>query len=175
MNNISIDPCGDRTLIVGTGENQKRFLVSSKAMCLASPVWKTRLTGPDREGTAKEILFPEGKPDALLVTLRIAHLQFKDLPSSLSFQRLVNLAIVCNEYDMVPIVQPFLTKWITPLEHLAEMTGFEEWLFVAWAFGRPEIFRRITNRLVLHASTNADGQCLNETNKVLDDCHMPPG
>lgn len=85
-NNISIDPNGDRTLIVGTGENQKFFRVSSKAMSLASPVWKAMFTGPYRESTAEEISFPEAEPNALLIALRIAHLQFKDLPSSLDFQ-----------------------------------------------------------------------------------------
>jgi hypothetical protein len=173
QNSILIDPCGDRSLIVGTGENQKRFLVSSKAMCLASPVWRAMFTGPYKEGAAKEIAFPEGKPDALLITLRIAHLQFKDLPSSLDFQGLVHLAVVCDEYDLVPIVRPFLMNWIRPLEPLAQEIGFEEWLLVAWTFGFPEIFARITSRLVLNASTNEDRQCLNETGKVLGD-FMPP-
>jgi len=173
-NNISIDPYGDRTLIVGNGENQKRFLVSSNAMRLASPVWRAMFTGPYREGTAIEIPFPDGNPDAFLITLRIAHLQFNNLPSSLDFQGLVNLALVCDVYDMVQIVRPFITKWIEPLEPLAEKIGFEEWLLVAWTFSYPKIFERIASRLVLCASTNADGQCLNEKNKVLDD-FMPPG
>ena len=158
-NSITIDPYGDRSLIIGDGKNQKRFLVSSNAMRLASPVWKSMFTGPYKEAVAKEIPFPEGKPDAFLITLRIAHLRFDDLPSLLDFQELVNLAIVCDEYDMVPTVRPFLTKWITPLEPLADKIGFEEWLFVAWTFGCPEIFERVSRRLVLCASTNADGQC----------------
>lgn len=64
-NSITIDPYGDRSLIIGDGKNQKRFLVSSNAMRLASPIWKSMFTGPYKEGTAKEIPFPEGKPDAL--------------------------------------------------------------------------------------------------------------
>jgi hypothetical protein len=174
-NSITIDPYGDRSLIIGDGKNQKRFLVSSNAMRLASPIWKSMFTGPYKEGTAKEIPFPEGKPDAFLITLQIAHLRFADLPSLLDFQGLVNLAIVCDEYDMVPTVCPFLAKWITPLEPLANKIGFEEWLFVAWTFGYPKIFEQLSRRLVLCARTNADGQCLNETMKVLDDCSMPPG
>jgi hypothetical protein len=173
-NVISIDPDGDRCLIVGTEENQKSFRVSSKAMCLASPVWRAMLTGPYKEATAKEIPFPAAEPGALIIALRIAHLQFRDLPSSLDFQELVNLAALCDEYDMVPIVRPFSTKWIHTLEPLAEKIGFEEWLFVAWTFGCPEIFDRIACRLVLFASTNAYGQCLNEEEKVLED-FMPPG
>jgi hypothetical protein len=174
-NSITIDPYGDRSLIIGEKENQKRFLVSSNAMRLASPVWERMFTGPYKEGTAKEIPFPEGKPDALLIVLRIAHLRFKDLPLLLDFQELVNLAVVCDEYDLVPTVRPFLTKWITPLEPLADKIGFEEWLFVAWTFGYPKIFEQISRRLVLCASTNAGGQCLDGTMKVLDDCFMPPG
>jgi hypothetical protein len=37
-NSITIDPYGDRSLIIGDGKNQKRFLVSSNAMRLASPI-----------------------------------------------------------------------------------------------------------------------------------------
>jgi hypothetical protein len=103
-NSITIDPYGDRSLIIGDGKNQKRFLVSSNAMRLASPIWKSMFTGPYKEGTATEIPFPEGKPDAFLITLQIAHLRFADLPSLLDFQGLVNLAIVCDEYDMVPTI-----------------------------------------------------------------------
>ena len=171
---ISIDPNGDRSLIVGTGMNQKLFRVSSKAMCLASPVWNAMFTGPYKEATAEEISLPEAEPNALLITLRIAHLQFKELPSSLDFQELVNLAAVCDVYDMVPIVRPFVKEWIRASEPLAEEIGYEEWLLVAWTFGYPEIFARIARRLVLYASTNADGQCLNEKNKVLED-FIPPG
>jgi hypothetical protein len=172
--NISIDPNGDRTLIVGTGENQKLFRVSSKAMSLASPVWKAMFTGPYRESTAEEISFPEAEPNALLIALRIAHLQFKDLPSSLDFQGLLDLAFICDVYDMVPIIRPFSTDWISALEPLAEQVGHEEWLSIAWTFGLREIFERTARMLVLCASTNAAGQCLNAENQVLDD-FTPPG
>jgi hypothetical protein len=168
--NISFDPNGDRCLIVSTGENQKRFQVSSKAMCLASPVWKAMFTGGCKETTAEEISFPEADPNALSITLRIAHLQFKDLPSSLNFKELLRLAAICDEYDLVKIVRPFLAKWIEPFERLALKNGYpEEWLLVAWTFGNREVFGSITRRILLCARTNADGQCLNEKNRILED------
>ena len=173
-NDFSLDPRGDRSLIVGNGTNQKRFLVSSHAMRFASPVWRAMLTGPYEEGTAEEISFPSDDPDALLVMLRIAHLQFKDVPSLLEFKELVNVAAACDKYEMVSISRPFSKKWIEHLEPLSEKTGFEEWLFVAWTFGYPEIFNRIMDRLVLNASTSADGQCLKEKNQILDEYIMPP-
>lgn len=173
-NIISIDPNGDRSLIVGTGENQKVFRVSSKAMCLASPVWKAMFAGPFKEATAQEISFPEAEPNALLITLRIAHLQFKELPSFLDFHQLLNLAVVCDVYDLVSIVRPFLTGWITASRPIADRIGYEEWLLVAWTFGYREEFERSTCRLVLCVGTNEDGQCLTETNKVLKD-FMAPG
>jgi len=173
-NDITLDPYGDRCLVVGTGDNQTRILVSSHAMRLASPVWKAMLTGPYQEGTAEEIPFPSDDPDAFLIMLQIAHLQFNDLPSSLEFQELVNVAAICDKYDMVSIFRPFSKKLIEPLEPLAKEIGFEEWLFIAWTFGYPEIFERVMNRLVLHSSTNANGQCLNEKGKILDELLMPP-
>lgn len=168
--NISFDPNGDRCLIVGTGDNQKRFRVSSNAMCLASPVWKAMFTGGWKETTTEEISFPEADPNALSIALRIAHLQFKDLPSSVNFKELLRLAGICDEYDLVKIVRPFLAKWIERFERLALKNEYpEEWLLVAWTFGNRDVFGSITRRILLYARTNADGQCLNEKNKILED------
>lgn len=75
---------------------------------------------------------------------------------------------------MVPIIRPFSTDWISALEPLAGQVGHEEWLSIAWTFGLREIFERTARMLVLCASTNAAGQCLNAENQVLDD-FTPPG
>jgi hypothetical protein len=56
-------------------------------MCLASPVWKAMFTRGCKETTAEEISFPEADPNALSITLRIAHLQFKDFTIIIELQR----------------------------------------------------------------------------------------
>ncbi|KAK4697983.1 hypothetical protein P7C71_g179, partial [Lecanoromycetidae sp. Uapishka_2] len=77
---INVDPSGDLTLLVGDPdkEAQQSFLVSSKAMQLASPVWATLFDPQGRflEANAKEVSLPDDDPHALLILLHIAHLNF---------------------------------------------------------------------------------------------------
>jgi hypothetical protein len=53
---------------------------------------------------------PDDDEMALLVVLRAAHLQFHQLPpaSPMPFHRLLNLAVVCEKYDTMKVVRPFL-------------------------------------------------------------------
>lgn len=42
---------------------------------------------------------PEDDPDALLILLRIAHLQFSDLPDALVvYEHFLQLAVLCDKY-----------------------------------------------------------------------------
>ena len=75
---------------------------------------------------------------------------------------------------MVSIVRPFIKNWTGPWEGVSNKIGFEEWLFVAWTFGYPKIFKPIMDRLVLNTTTNAGGQCLNEKKTILDQIVTPP-
>lgn len=100
---IILDASGDLSLLVGEGENQVTFRVSSKAMCLASPVWHVMLdpSGPFKEARPENdsVLFPEDDAQALQILLYIAHLQFHSIPETLSFTQLLNLAIICDKYN----------------------------------------------------------------------------
>lgn len=77
------------------------FVVSSKVMCLASPVWRAMLDPQGHWAKQPSGVFSllEDDPDALLIILRIAHLQFSDLPDALViYKHLVQLAVLCDKY-----------------------------------------------------------------------------
>jgi hypothetical protein len=99
---------GDATLIIGS--NQQHILVSTSVLRRASPVWCIMFNDRWAESQATEIRLPDDDTDAMLTVLRIAHLNFSDVPqkSSMSFHQLVQLAVVCDKYDLVGIVRPFL-------------------------------------------------------------------
>lgn len=93
-----LDPAGDVQLSTET----QTFLVSSKVMCLASPVWRAMFDpqGPwAKRSSTGPFSLPEDDPDALLTILRIAHLHFSDLPDALVvYQHLLQLAVLCDKY-----------------------------------------------------------------------------
>lgn len=155
---ISLHDNGDRTIIVGEKENGQRiYRVSTLAMSMASPIWKAMFNPASgfRESNPDIVVeFPGDDPDAMLILLRIAHLQFKDVPKSVTFACLAELAVLCDKYDTVGLVQPFIENWMRPWTLLCLESGYEDWLFIAWTFGCQQIFDRLVESLVLSTSAS---------------------
>ncbi|KAF1829917.1 hypothetical protein BDW02DRAFT_535226 [Decorospora gaudefroyi] len=171
---------GDATLILGDdADTRQPVLVSKTAMCLASSVWKAMFEPHWRENEATEIPLPDDDIEATLIALRIAHLRFHELPKEhgLTIETLHALAMVCDKYDLVRLVRPFLDlhEWSEchfPLKK-KRARYHPNWLFFAWTFGYKDSFiafeKYITQRIGLDAHGNA----------VTDDCygfpdHFPP-
>jgi hypothetical protein len=146
---------GDAILLVGPGDSPQPILVSKTAMSMASPVWKAMF---DRqrwtESSATEIPFPDDDVDAMLIVLRIAHLRFSDLPSEKPFKLrdLLQLAVLCDKYDVVKLVRPFLDlhHWTRGLIPNVEtrINCHPSWLFIAWTFGYKDTFVALAKHLV---------------------------
>lgn len=109
------------------------FKLFSHALSFASPVWKKLIFPPfplltsradGEEPNSKtsyvtnesfpdiELDFTEDNPEALLVLLRIAHLQFSTIPSDLPYVILNNVAILCDKYNCRSLVKPWLKDWL---------------------------------------------------------------
>lgn len=154
---VHVDPSGDIKLLAQDGEKKKTFVVSSKAMCLASPVWSAMLNPKSHFKEAKpdngEISLKDDDQEALSILLDIAHLRFSKIPLSLTYELLVGVAVLCDKYDLVTLVRPWLPKWYEKLWDLRNGDGFEKWLFIAWTFGDAITFERNAVRLVLEIKT----------------------
>ena len=144
---VYLDPSGDLRLLVEYEDKQtlitvtNTFVVSSQVMCLASPVWRAMLDpnghfmeAQDTSKDRKARLLGDD-PNALLLVLRIAHLDFKNLPSKLDDQEVWHLADLCDKYDIVKLVRPWITKWMQPMGRYVfakvDPNDHERWLFVA--------------------------------------------
>ena len=92
-----VDPSGDLTVHAGEKGHQKTFIVSPKAMCLASHVWREML---NRTGLCEQnrIDLTGDDLDALLILLRISHLQFSEVPLHVTYTLLVHLAVLCTRW-----------------------------------------------------------------------------
>jgi hypothetical protein len=167
-------PDPDLTLLVG-GElgPVHKFKVSRSALCLASTVFCAMLRGKFSEAKKVEIELEEDDPDALLIVLRIAHWKLSEVRRSLSKAQLVNVATICDKYDMVTICRPFVPGWVQGWLGSRSCGDFEESLWVAWVFGYENDFDRIANSLLLNITTDSIGDIMH-ANVRLCEKTMPP-
>ena len=189
---IYLDPSGDLRLLIDAHGNQKQagreggieqgtrtLVVSSKVLCLASPVWRAMFNSSGHFAEAcssagvREVRLADDDPDALLLVLRIAHLQFRDISTELAFKQLLNIALVCDKYDISELVRPWLPQWLGWLKPMMSQPGYEEWLFIAWTFGDARDYEKLASQLVSQMTTDEKGQCY-RSGKLLGR-NLPPG
>ncbi|KAH8730366.1 hypothetical protein GQ44DRAFT_700203 [Phaeosphaeriaceae sp. PMI808] len=171
---------GDAILRIGPLVDQQMVQVSRSVMVLASPVWRAMLEGPQwTESTAAEIPFLDDDVDAMLIVLRIAHLLFKELPrkEELPLEDLLHLAIVCDKYDLVGLVRPFLDLYSWAEVHrpnFKKKTNCNHsWLFVAWTFGYTDSFESLMIYMVKEMILESDDVIIVNGTKLLS-IDLPP-
>ncbi|KAF2190887.1 hypothetical protein K469DRAFT_512956, partial [Zopfia rhizophila CBS 207.26] len=173
---ITLHEQGDVTLIIG--EEEQRVVVSTSILRRASPVWQAMFGERWAESEATEVPLPDDDVEAMVTVLRIAHLRFDEVPQKhgLSFKQLLSLAIICDKYDTVKIVRPFmyLHEWHLKWRPQVAKPGYEEWLFISWTFGYPEIFEIVAQHLLMTVYIDQSGNCLTENGKPIA-ANMPPG
>ena len=173
------DPDGDLKILAGTEKDREIFIVSSKAMSLACKPWKA-MVGPDSkfiEGTSSAdaaVPLPDDDIIALKILLNVAHLRFSLVPDFLSFEDLLQVAIICDKYDAAELVQPWLQGWLMDAQTLSQFVNHEGWLFISWTFGLSDLFRKVAQTIASDLEVVADS---NYTigGRALEHHHMPPG
>ncbi|KAF4497633.1 hypothetical protein FAGAP_6209 [Fusarium agapanthi] len=97
-----------------------RMLVSGKHLELASPIFKTMVTGPFAEGKTdvsgfRQITASDWDPEAFKIILTIMHGYNRDVPRSLSLEMLVKVAMIVNYYDCLESVELYMEIWLETL------------------------------------------------------------
>ncbi|KAF2422608.1 hypothetical protein EJ08DRAFT_477381 [Tothia fuscella] len=136
---------------------------------------KSMFASNSTEANEEEVAFPEDSVKALNIVLRLAHLRYVQVPKILKFSTLIELAILCDKYDLVSLVRPYLHDWCAPHSEQLCAVGYEEWLYLAWVFGYATGFKKLANMLAMQIRTNAEGHCLTTGGRGLDKLQMPPG
>ena len=137
--------------------------------------------GLDSVEPVEELDFTQDPPLALLILLRITHFRFNDMPSNIHAELLSDLALLCDQYDCVPLVKPWLSQWLGDEEILLQgyrrftVSGRrlrDRWLFISWVFGRERVFEGVSLSVLKDLETTGDGGC-----ELLDGLYgpMPPG
>ena len=96
-----------------------------------------------------ELDFAEDNMDALLILLQIVHLQFAKVPKSLSYNTLLGVTLMCDQYDCRNLVKPWLADWMKEEWHESNIGGQEGWLFIAYYFGRQDVFPMLATTCAL--------------------------
>ena len=157
-----LDPEGDVILVLdrkweGNPGKTYNVQVSSKHLMLASPVFKTMLSGNFAEGTtfrskgSLELPLPDDHRKALMILLNIIHGRIRQLPSQLSADRLTSVAILINKYQFQNVVGVLTNLWYERVPSWKSEDDFDDeeefsWrkIFVTWTLKRRREFKEAT-------------------------------
>lgn len=133
-----------------------RFVVSSRHMMLASPVFKAMLRGSFQEGLKLkeagkvEIPLPDDDCAAWKILLNIIHGRYMAIPLQLKLQVMTQIAVLVDKYRMHEVVYLFLPTWRKAMDY--PPTCWEDiisWICISWVFELREEFRELTKKVQL--------------------------
>lgn len=127
---------------------------------------KALMSGKAQHSDVSQLDFHDDDSIALLYLLRIAHVQFVNIPSTLTYHTLLSVAILVDQYDCVELIQPWVKSWLANEETECLKKGQEHWLFIAWTLGREKVFQNLAEKLVRSLEPIGSGR--------LSNCPMPP-
>ncbi|TQV93295.1 hypothetical protein V2A60_010275 [Cordyceps javanica] len=164
---VAVDCRGDVRLQVGcdpgTGDSDSwqyaEFLVCSRTLARASPVFDRMLYGPYMEATRRNgkdsadwsIALPEDKPAPMQLFLNIVHAKFALVPLILSVDNLYDLAVLTNYYDATLLLLPWIEAWMASVAEISHDANViqTKLLWICWEFGRKEDFSKIAYRMLM--------------------------
>ncbi|KAI1757974.1 hypothetical protein F4782DRAFT_544365 [Xylaria castorea] len=199
-----IDPDGDLSLMVGETKCVYRsrsdvrndedpdhehelpviYVVCSRALSRASPVWKKLLYGGFAESKPSCALsaedwvveLPDDDPKAVETILNIIHSRFDSLPRTTnltSLEDLYQLTVLTDKYDLTALLRPWATSWINSARDKCDSwdrsdtklvtSDLERLSWIAWELGDPILFGTASRALAQSCSVDAGGDLQNNT------------
>lgn len=158
------DPPSVSGLMPSTTDQVYHYLVSSRHLVLASRQIKSRLTKggwkesqPDESDGKYHLDAYDWDPEALLILLRILHLQFRTVPRTLSLEMLAKMAVLVNYYRCPEAVELFSEMWIKAAKSSSPVPtvycrDLVLWMLISWVFKLSDIFQQ-TTKIAIHGST----------------------
>jgi len=159
----SVDPAqGDLTSELDES-TPYTFLVSSRHLILASPVFKKMLTGSEWSEAKKvdgqfRIEASEWDPRALSIVLNLVHGRHRLTPKSVTLESLAKIAAIVDYYEFHEAVEVICGSWVSTLRVSEPIpTSLERnlflWMLGAWVFGLEDIFKSTTKAAILQTKS----------------------
>lgn len=159
------------------------FRVSSRHLALASPVFKSALTGGWKESIKTEGEFQINSQGwdvtALSIFLNAIHCQYKQVPRSLELEMLAKVAVIVDYYAAHQVMEILSSTWIGNLRWQLPTTTCENrkvalWICISWVFDDVNAFETATKVAIHHGLSKLTDFGLPIPNKVIGKikCHM---
>ncbi|KAE9990476.1 hypothetical protein EG327_001378 [Venturia inaequalis] len=158
---VTIDRDGDLILLVGPEESQQtRILVSSKALTLASKVFKAMLSKSTfKEGrelvesaansTLYEIPLPDDDIAAMIILCKLVHHRYRNIDlSKVTIQHLSDIAVLAYKYDSVDAVRS-TSSW---LQRFDEYKNAAKLLKISFLLDHAEVFKSSSHTILCGSS-----------------------
>ena len=168
---ISLHPAADLTLVIG--EKQQSVKVLKSTMQTVSPVWRAMFRPEWSDSQKSTITLDEDDSNAMLILLRIAHQKHQDLPKSLTWHELQELAVACDKYDTVHVVRHVSTSlgWLKHHEKMFQYPGHASGLFFLLNFGDAQKFAAVAQDIVMNSVIDERGGLVWKGTQVNPDDH----
>ncbi|KAM7215598.1 hypothetical protein V8F06_008985 [Rhypophila decipiens] len=181
---VALDDDGDLTLVVGA--DKMKFVVCSRTVSRASPVFRQMLNGPFIEARPPAdsddpwiVTLPEDGSEAMTVILCIIHGQFAKVPRALDGYKLYKTLVLTEKYDMTEIIAPWVRGWMGSHNALVNEWDFVSAVGVAWEVGATETLEALANNLTMTSGITPDGVLLIGNHLIDPENHslplVPPG
>jgi hypothetical protein len=147
---VTFDAQGDILLHVGI--DKKPLLVSSKALSLASPVFKAMFDGRFAEGqnlspdSPRVLQLLDDAPTPMMTLCSIAHMNTVDLKFAPNPVALADLAVLCDKYNCAEAVRGWCQLWVLQLTSQIGVPGYGKLILVTYMFDMPEEFHKVTQK-----------------------------
>ena len=158
---LAFDPNGDLT--IKAGKERREFLVCSRTVARASPVFKAMLYGNFKEARPADpteswiVELPEDDADSTEILFNIIHSHFDRIPDALSLQSLFAALIVTEKYDMTQLVRPWIKAWFAPHRANVMPSNYALMLCTTWELGDEGIFTNIAESMCIECGIGPSG------------------
>jgi hypothetical protein len=138
--------------LLHVGIDKKPLLVSSKALSLASPVFKAMFDGRFAEGqnlspdSPRVLQLLDDAPTPMITLCSIAHMNTVDLKFAPNLVALADLAVLCDKYNCAEAVRGWCQLWVLQLTSQIGVPGYEKLILVTYMFDMPEEFHKVTQK-----------------------------
>lgn len=139
------------------------FLVSSRHLILASPVFKKMLAGSSWSEAKKvdgqfKVDASEWDTQALSIVLNLVHGRHRRTPKTVTLESLANIAAIVDYYEFHEAVEATCSSWVSTLRVSEPIPTTPErrlflWMFNAWVFGLEDVFKSTTKAAILQATS----------------------
>ncbi len=135
-------------------EHVAHFRVSSKHLALASPVLNEAVQSThiqsyiSEKRSLRKIPLSGDDPEALLLLLRLMHVQFKHVPREVDLRILTQIATLVDKYELLEITHLSAGGWLSGIKYTipTELNNdLLAWLFIAEVLEEKAIFQQVRN------------------------------